>query len=194
MSGTRGSEKSVFQFQQAIRLLLAVVGLAAAAQFSFAIPGTDIPQTGQTIAVLLSGAMLRPGQAALAVMLYLLAGLLGLPVYSDGGSGWSALSGISAGYFAGFVAAAYFCAVLIPAKRQAMILFNTGVFIIAHGLILALGWAWMSLEIGARTALSEGVTPFVYGGLVKSLICAGLLYGWHWLLSWQLWSRQCPGQ
>lgn len=194
MSGTRGSEKSVFQFQQAIRLLLAVVGLAAAAQFSFAIPGTDIPQTGQTIAVLLSGAMLRPGQAALAVMLYLLAGLLGLPVYSDGGSGWSALSGISAGYFAGFVAAAYFCAVLIPAKRQAMVLFNTGVFIIAHGLILALGWIWMSLEIGARTALSEGVTPFVYGGLVKSLICAGLLYGWHWLLSWQLWSRQCPGQ
>jgi biotin transport system substrate-specific component len=168
--------------------------MALAAQFSFPIPGTDIPQTGQTIAVLLGGALLGPLQAALAVTLYLLAGLIGLPVFSDGGSGWAALSGISAGYFAGFVTAAVFCAALVPAQRQSMVLFNTGVFIIAHGLILSLGWAWMSLEIGSRAALSEGVLPFVYGGLVKSLISASLLYGWHWLLTYQAWSRQCPEQ
>ncbi|WP_443613651.1 biotin transporter BioY [Actinomadura madurae] len=63
----------------------ALVG--AAAQLAVPLPGTPVPVTGQTFAVLLAGAALGPGRAALGMLLYLLAGMAGVPWFTDGTSG-----------------------------------------------------------------------------------------------------------
>lgn len=168
-----------------ILIVLGALLVAFGAWLAFPIPGTEIPQTGQTVAVLLVGALLGPCRAVLAIILYLLMGLAGLPVYSDGSSGWAVLSGISAGYFAGFVLAAWTSARLLPAKNHGRIMHSFLVFVLGHGLILLLGAFWMSLSIGVANALLEGVFPFLYGGLVKSSIAAVFLalrfFSAHWL-------------
>jgi len=151
---------------------LAAALIAVSAQLSFPLPGTDIPQTAQTIAVLLAGSLLGPVRGTIAVLLYLLAGVVGLPVYSDGASGWATLSGGSAGYFLGFVLAAALCGVLRHASKRDVLWLLSLHMLAAHLVILALGWLWLALSMGAIDAFFTGVAPFVYGGVVKSVLCA----------------------
>lgn len=152
--------------------VIAAAVIALSAQLSFPLPATDIPQTAQTIAVLVCGSLLGPVPGALAVLMYLLAGVLGLPVYSDGGSGWQTLLGSSAGYFLGFVLAAALTGVLRQSCRSnALWLLSVHMFA-AHQLILVMGWLWLSVSLGLVDGFYAGVTPFIYGAIVKSVLCA----------------------
>ena len=78
---------------------------ALAAQVSFTAPWTNVPYTLQTGSVLLVGTALGPRRAALSMAIYLLAGAVGLPVYSQGASGLAKLFGYTGGYLFGFVLA-----------------------------------------------------------------------------------------
>src|SRR6185369_15559615 len=60
---------------------------AAAAQLAIPVPWSPVPITGQTFAVLLSGAVLGPRRAFLAQALYLFEGVAGLPVFAGGAAG-----------------------------------------------------------------------------------------------------------
>src|ERR1700709_1475054 len=89
-------------------LVLAAAALTAlCAQISFYLPGNPVPVTGQTFAVLLSGAALAANRPATAMVLYILVGMMGLPVYADGGHGVDVITGSSGGYLIGFLAAAW---------------------------------------------------------------------------------------
>ena len=125
------------------------------------------------MAVLAVGALLGPRLGSLAILCYLLLGALGLPVYSDGGSGWTTLFGPSAGYFFGFVLAAAFTGWMAGRLadiqwQKAVLLFT--VMLLGHVLILFCGFLGLALLMDVGAAWNQGVTPFVYGALVKSLI------------------------
>src|SRR5918996_1518923 len=77
--------------------------VGVAAQLSVTVPGTPVPVTGQTFAVLLTGAALGPGRGLLSMALYVVAGGLGVPWFAEAGSGWG---GASFGYLVGFILAA----------------------------------------------------------------------------------------
>ena len=79
---------------------------AGFARISIPLPFTPVPITGQTLAVLLTGAALGSRRGALAMLAYLAEGSAGLPVFAGGGSGlfWNMASG---GYLVGYVPAAY---------------------------------------------------------------------------------------
>lgn len=68
--------------------------------------GFGVPITLQTFGVLLAGMVLGPLRGFLAVLLYLVLGFAGLPVFADGRSGLSVLAGVSAGYLVAFPFAA----------------------------------------------------------------------------------------
>jgi biotin transport system substrate-specific component len=158
---------------QSIVALLAALFVGLSAWFSFPIPGTDIPQTGQTVAVLAVGALLGARTGSAAIALYLLLGAIGLPVYSDGGSGWSVLFGASSGYFAGFVLAAALLGTLTSRSSNSIAIKAVQLFaamVIGHVLILFCGFLGLSLQSGFMTAWEQGVVPFLYGGFVKSVI------------------------
>src|SRR5687768_16842376 len=74
-----------------------LVGLAA--QIAIPVPGSPVPITGQTFAVLLAGAALGANRGAVSMLLYAVAGALGVPWFADGASGWPAVTG---GYLVGF--------------------------------------------------------------------------------------------
>src|SRR3954451_10783788 len=89
-------------------LVLAAVALTAlSAQISFYLPGNPVPVTGQTFAVLLSGAALGANRGATAMLLYILVGMIGVPVFADGNHGVDVVTGATGGYLIGFLAAGW---------------------------------------------------------------------------------------
>lgn len=72
-----------------------------------------VPITLQTFGVLLAGAVLGAKRGFLAVLLYVVLGVAGLPIFADGRSGLVVLTGPSGGYLAGFALAAALCGFLV---------------------------------------------------------------------------------
>jgi biotin transporter BioY len=79
---------------------------AACAQFSFHLPFSPVPITGQTFAVLLSGAVLGWRRAFMSQLVYLAEGAAGLPVFADGAGSVLHLVGPSGGFLLCFPLAA----------------------------------------------------------------------------------------
>ncbi|MEH6698590.1 MAG: biotin transporter BioY [Brevundimonas sp.] len=157
--------------------LLAFVGLIAlGARVDVAVPGSPVPQSLQTLAVLAAGLALGPRWGLAAGLIYLAAGALGVPVFAGGASGLSALTGPTAGYLVGFPLAALMVGAgsrtLSPGPIWRTMLGGFALGLAGHLLILALGWAGLSLRIGATEALSAGVMPFLWGMAVKSAALA----------------------
>ena len=106
--------------------------------------GGPVPITLQTFAVLLSGAVLGARRGFLAVLLYVAAGAVGLPIFSGGASGLAVLAGPSAGYLVGFPFAAGLCGLIVerlPRRSLASVpavflagLFSSAVFIHTFGM------------------------------------------------------------
>ena len=87
--------------------LVIVFSLFIAACAQFAIQVGPIPITGQTFAVLLTGALLGSRLGAAAVIAYLIEGAIGLPFFAAGGAGLVRFFGPTGGYLVAFPAAAF---------------------------------------------------------------------------------------
>ena len=160
---------------------------AALAQVSVPVPGSPVPVSGQTLAVVLTAAALGPVRGAAAQVAYLLAGLAGLPVYADGEGGPAAVLGATGGYVVGFVPAAFLIG--LAARRgvdrsvgRALLLFAAG-----QGVVFAVGVPWLALSAGlsASGALRAGFYPFLPGGVLKAALGAVLVAG-----AWRLRARR----
>ena len=150
--------------------------VAVSAQWTFALPGVELPQTAQTLAVLLVGAALGRARATLALALYLAAGAVGLPVFAEGASGINTLLGPSAGYLLGFVVAAAVVGRAADLRQLARPWWRAfGIMMLAHAAILLLGGAALSARIGVADAWAGGVAPFVLGAVVKSALAAAVV-------------------
>jgi biotin transport system substrate-specific component len=153
---------------------------AVMAQLS--VPLWPVPITGQTLAVLLVGSVLGANRGALSMLLYWVAGMLGAPVYSDGGHGLGAALGPSGGYIVGFIISAY--AVGRLAERGQDRRFLTAALSFCAGTVITFGFgmAWLALSLGAdlQQTLEWGLYPFIAGGVIKALLAAALMPGaWH---------------
>lgn len=159
----------------AVAVAAAVVSVAVAARVDVAIPGTPVPQSLQTLAVVLVGGVLGLRRGTLALVAYLTAGAAGFPVFAGGAAGMDALLGPTAGYLAGFVAAA--ALVGWAGDRGGLARFGPAfaVAVAAHFVILLSGWAWLARDIGAGAAWRGGVAPFLWGGAVKAAVGAAVL-------------------
>jgi biotin transport system substrate-specific component len=125
--------------------LVIVFSLFIAASAQFAIPIGEVPITGQTFAVLLTGALLGSRLGAAAVIAYLIEGALGLPFFAAGGSGIARFIGPSGGYLIAFPAAAYVTGAFAEFGWDRR--YHTAVIAMAIGsvVILATGWAFYTV-------------------------------------------------
>jgi len=98
-------EKSQIKGMVFAALFAALTG--AVAWFKIPLPFTPVPITLQTLMVLLSGAMLGAYFGALSMIIYLILGAIGLPVFAGGSSGVGALLGPSGGYLFSYPVAAF---------------------------------------------------------------------------------------
>lgn len=167
------------------RTALGVVGFAlltaVAAQIRFHLPFTPVPVTGQTFAVLLTGAALGMRAGAASQALYLALGLIGLPVYTDFEGGWHAATGSTGGYLVGFVVAAAVVGALAERRQDRSFLTSVPAMLAGTAIIYTLGALWLAhhLDVSLSKAVELGVSPFLIGDAVK-LVAAGLLLPVAW--------------
>ncbi len=145
--------------------------------------GWPVPVTGQTFAVLMIAALLGSRRGCLAVLAYITEGAAGLPVFAHGRAGLAALSGPTAGYLLGFIAAA--CIVGLLAEKGWDRRIGTTVLAMVFGniAIYAFGLLWLCRLMGInRNVLTAGLYPFILGDLMKITLAAILLpAGWKLL-------------
>lgn len=159
--------------------LLAVTGLAISARLSFALPGTEVPQTAQTLAVLLLGAWAGPLRGTALVGLYLGIGAAGAPVFAGGAAGMDVLTGPTGGFLLGFLPAAGAAGWLWQRRADSSLRDLAALcagLIGCHALILLCGWARLSTILGPLAAYQAGVAPFVTGAVAKGAAAAGTLH------------------
>lgn len=142
-----------------------LIGLFA--HVSIPLPFTPIPIATQGSVVLLLGVLLGAKRTVGAVLVFLIQGALGLPVFSGGAFGVDRLMGPRAGYFIGYLVAAYVVGRLVEfgGKRTLMNAFLA--MFAGNVMIFLFGSFVLSFYIGAPQALLLGVLPFVVGDLVK---------------------------
>lgn len=150
---------------------------ALSAQIALPVPGSPVPVTGQTLAVLLTAAALGPMRGALGQLLYLMAALVGLPVLAQGAGGAEAVFGATAGYLLGFVAAAVVVGRLAKGgwSRTPFRVFAS--YAVGSLVIYVFGATVLALVTGQGMgwAVQKGVLPFLVGDAMKALLAAGLL-------------------
>ena len=156
---------------------------AAAAQIRIPLPFTPVPITGQTFAVLLSGAVLGGTAGAASQALYVLAGLV-LPFYAGGASGWTHATGATGGFLIGFVAAAWIVGALAERSQDRNVITAIPAFLTGTVVIYLVGVPWLANVLGVSwtTAIEQGMAPFVVGDLLK-IVAAGMLLPATWKLT-----------
>jgi biotin transporter BioY len=156
--------------------------IAAAAQLRITLPFTPVPVTGQTFAVLLLGALYGAKRGAATAMTYLMLGIMGLPVFSAAPPGPAALVSPTAGYLAGFVAAAWVTGSLSERGWDRKPVTAAMAMLIGSAVLFACGLLWLGRFTGWDLVIQTGLLPFIPGDLLKIALATALLpAGWRFL-------------
>jgi biotin transport system substrate-specific component len=142
------------------------------------IPLWPVPLTLQTLGVLFTGAVLGSRRGALALLLYLTEGALGLPVFAGGASGVGYMLGPTGGYLVGFVVAAGVVGWLAQRGWDRRLVWAAVAMVIGNVIIYVCGVAWLAVFLGDLWgALVKGMLLFVIGDLIKIAVAALTLPG-----------------
>lgn len=149
---------------------------AVGALISFPIPVSPVPITLQTFFTLLSGAVLGRKLGALSQLVYILLGLVGLPVFAKGTSGIGILMGPTGGYIIGFVLCAYITGALTESDTRCPFWKLIIAMTVGICAVYAIGVIQLSIVAGLslNKAVIVGVLPFVPGDVFKIIAAASL--------------------
>lgn len=155
--------------------------VALSAQVVVPLPWTPVPVTGQTFAVLLTGALLGSRLGALALAVYLVEGALGLPFFRGGqGGAHYLLLTPTAGYLFSYPLAAYVTGRLAERGWDRKYIWAAAAMALGSAVVLVCGWAWLAAVTGSGAeAFRLGVLPFLPGDVIKVALAAAVLpTGW----------------
>jgi biotin transport system substrate-specific component len=146
--------------------------LAALAQIAIPVPGSPVPVTGQTLGVLLIGTTYGSGLGLATFAMYLLAGIAGAPVFAGASYGFEKITGATGGYLIGMMVATFLLGIL--ANRQMDQKFSTALPTMLLGTltIFTFGLFWLHQFTGNDWSwtINAGLTPFIFGEILKILI------------------------
>src|SRR4030042_937132 len=154
---------------------------AAFAQISFWVG--PVPITGQTFAVLLTGALLGSRRAALSQLSYLAIGATGIPYWFalGGPPGIARLVGPTGGYLIGFVAVAFLVGWLAERGWDRRVWTAALAMLAGETVLYVFGLSWLAHFVPGDKVLQVGLYPFVIGDLIK-VAAAALILPSGWLL------------
>lgn len=145
-----------------IALLAALIAVGAFIQ----IPIGPVPVTLQTFFIVLAGFILGPVNGALAMILYIAAGAIGLPIFAGGKAGFAVLFGPTGGYLIGFIGTAYLAGL---GKHSKSIIMPLVWGLAGLAVVYAVGFLRLKfvLDISYVKAAAIGITPFIAGDIIK---------------------------
>ena len=159
------------KFITRISMAALFAALIAAGTF-IAIPIGPVPIVLQNFFALLSGLVLGPLWGSAAVGLYLLAGILGFPVFAGASGGIARFAGPTGGYLPGYLLAALIAGLIAGAPKA-----NTPlprlISAVAAGLLViyipGVAWLKISRNLSWARALMAGFVPFIIGDILKGI-------------------------
>ena len=157
-------------------VMTAVMAAVIAAVAPFALPIGPIPLTLGTLAMYLAGYVLGGKRAGAAVLVYVLLGAVGVPVFNGFTGGLGVVAGPTGGYIIGFIPLAFLSGLWVERFSSSRLLQLVGM-ILATAVLYAFGTAWFCVQAGKSlaAALSVCVFPFIPGDLAKMV--AALIVG-----------------
>ena len=183
MSIQSGSLRAtVFPRSSALTQALFVVGgigfIALLAQISIPVPGSPVPVTGQTLAVLLIGTTYGARLGLLTFASYLLAGIAGAPIFAHSATsanhGIARLTGATGGYLVGMLVASLLLGYLADRKADQKFKTSFPALLLGDLVIFTFGLTWLhaSLDMSWSATFKAGFTPFILGEALKIAITA----------------------
>ena len=163
--------------------LCAVMAAVMCVIAPISLPIGPIAVTGGTLTIFLTGCLLGPWRGLAATAVYLLAGFVGLPVFSNYMGGAGRLIGPTGGYLVGYLpmmllaglAAEYALRRFAGQGKKGQVLALSLSFfgmVLATAVLYAFGTAWYCVQAGAdlQTALAACVLPFIPFDLMKMVL------------------------
>jgi biotin transport system substrate-specific component len=179
-SGTPTATRSMSlprAFRWPITLVLGALAVAISAQFSVHLPFTPVPMTLQGLAVILVGGLTGSTAGAGAMLLYLVAGAFGAPVFANGSGGLAYLIGPTGGYLLSFPLAAWIVGRVGQRGKIGLCLLAALLGMVA---IHAGGVAQLMLLTGSvKSAIAAGTAPFLLVDSLKVVLAGLLLWQAH---------------
>jgi len=173
---------TVFPRSSALTQALFVVGgigfIALLAQISIPVPGSPVPVTGQTLAVLLIGTTYGARLGFITFASYLLAGIAGAPIFAHSATsanhGIARLTGATGGYLVGMLVASLLLGYLADRKADQKFTTSFPALLLGDVVIFAFGLTWLhaSLDLTWAQTFKAGFTPFILGEALKIAITA----------------------
>ena len=156
-----------------IALTALFAALTAAGAF-IAIPVGPVPIVLQNLFALLSGLILGPVMGSAAVGLYLLAGILGLPVFAGGTGGIARFAGPTGGFLVGYLLAAFTAGIIAgrpTAETKIPLLRLIAAVILGLLIVYVPGVIWLKISrnLSWTRALLAGFVPFIIGDILKGI-------------------------
>ncbi len=127
-----------------------------------------VPITLGTLGIYLTAYLLGWKKGVLCTIIYLLLGMVGVPVFSNFGAGLAKLVGPTGGYLIGFIPMSLIIGLFADKFRNNKPMQLLGM-ILATIVLYAIGTAWLSVaaKLTFAKALAAGVTPFIVGDAIK---------------------------
>ena len=166
---TAGSSANKTKTMSLIGVMAAVTCILG--PLSLAIPVSPVPISLTNLAVYFAIYVLGMKRGTISYCIYLLLGLVGLPVFSAFTGGAGKLFGPTGGYLIGFIFMALICGFFIEKWEKKLYMHFIGM-VLGTAVCYIFGTAWLAYtaHMGFAAALAAGVIPFIPGDLVKIII------------------------
>jgi len=137
---------------------------------SIPIPVGPVPITLADFFVMLAGMFLTVKNSLITIILYLTLGLIGLPVFSNGNSGFAFFLGPTGGFLLGYIFLATVIS-LTKSKVKKNVLRDVTAIIIGNFFLYGIGLLWLYRFIGnGYVVLATGLIPFLPGSIIKIIV------------------------
>ena len=152
----------------------ALFGALTAAGAYIVIPLPPVPITAQTFFLNVAAVLLGGPLGAASQFIYVMLGVVGIPVFAGGKAGLGVIFGPTGGYLLGFIIAAFIIGTVNKMRKSAGIFWNIFSMVIGMVIIYSLGSFQLSLvaKISYSKAVAVGVVPFIPGDVIKILLAA----------------------
>ena len=159
-----------FSVQKMAIIALMTAVLCILAPISIPVFVSPVPISLGVLAVYLTAYVLSPLDATISVIIFILLGTFGLPVFSGYSGGLSKLVGPTGGYIIGFLFTVYISSLFIHMKKG--IIFDVIGMITGLALCYILGTIWFSYQQGKGfiASLLLCVVPFLIGDAIKIIV------------------------
>ena len=157
------------------KMALLTALLCVSAWISFPLPFSPVPVIALTLVATLTGLMLKPKEAFIVFLVYILLGLIGVPVFAGGTSGLAKLWGPTGGFIVSWPIA-YTLLSVFKGPKKSFFSYAWRSLVITIPVVYLFGVAGFMIVTKTElwAALPVVMFPFIPGDIVKCLVASWL--------------------